>query len=167
LSKTFAIGDTHFNHKNILKPECEPIRKKLLGCETVEEMNQKIIERWNDVVGKNDLVYHLGDFSFGVFDARQLNGHKILILGNHDRSADRMLDAGFVECLPWAEVEWNKHILLSHCPFEKLPKNYYQIHGHIHSKPAPTEKHFCVSIEHLPNGQPIDLRVIMKQWKLI
>src|SRR5690606_13039490 len=53
------------------------------------EADQYMIDRWNDVVGDDDIVYHLGDFAFGdpayakqVF--RQLNGRKFLILGNHD-----------------------------------------------------------------------------------
>ena len=51
-------------------------------------MNQKLIENWNSVVGPNDLVFHLGDFAFGGAEIwnktlPRLNGHKVLILGNH------------------------------------------------------------------------------------
>ena len=52
-------------------------------------MNQEIIKRWNSVVSKNDIVYHLGDFAFGNKNfiesiVNQLNGKIYLILGNHD-----------------------------------------------------------------------------------
>jgi calcineurin-like phosphoesterase family protein len=55
-------------------------------------MNETLIENYNKVIKKNDIVYHLGDFSFakyeeanGIFE--RLNGQKILIEGNHDSDA--------------------------------------------------------------------------------
>lgn len=53
-------------------------------------MNEEIIRRWNETVGPDDTVYHLGDVALGPIREslaciRRLNGHKILILGNHDR----------------------------------------------------------------------------------
>jgi calcineurin-like phosphoesterase family protein len=53
-------------------------------------MNCVLIEKWNKIVGKDDLVYHLGDFCFkGKSTADifldKLNGEIILIKGNHDR----------------------------------------------------------------------------------
>jgi calcineurin-like phosphoesterase family protein len=65
----------------------------------VNEMNQTIIDNWNDKVGENDIVYHLGDialyFTKPQRDAYQailevllqLHGHLILIKGNHDNRA--------------------------------------------------------------------------------
>lgn len=50
------IGDTHFNHTNIIQYCDRPFTN-------VEEMNDYIIQQWNSVVGKNDTVYHLGDFA--------------------------------------------------------------------------------------------------------
>ena len=53
-------------------------------------MNEDLIYRWNSVVGVNDIVFHLGDVQLGggnklmdnIFP--RLNGHIILITGNHD-----------------------------------------------------------------------------------
>ena len=82
---TYVIGDTHLFHENILK--YEPSRRKYLegGFPSHEDW---LIENWNSVVKENDLVIHLGDFSFKphIFAeyALFLNGKKILIAGNHD-----------------------------------------------------------------------------------
>ena len=85
----FLISDTHFFHQNIL--EYEPSRKIIYqyGYSNQEDF---LLDRWNKVVGSNDWVLHLGDFSFKEFDEELLavlgeflNGNKILILGNHDK----------------------------------------------------------------------------------
>lgn len=52
-------------------------------------MNQVLIDNWNKTVNKNDIIYNLGDFSFGSVEQtnnilKQLNGNKHLIIGNHD-----------------------------------------------------------------------------------
>jgi calcineurin-like phosphoesterase family protein len=78
----FFTSDTHFNHARMLTVEKDP-----RPFTTVEEMNEVIIERWNARVTNSDLVYHLGDFTLnGEHDPflQRLNGHKFLILGNHD-----------------------------------------------------------------------------------
>ena len=50
-----------------------------------------LINVWNEQVGKNDIVYILGDFCLGGKEVTQrilsrLNGKKCLIIGNHDKS---------------------------------------------------------------------------------
>ena len=81
----FFTSDTHFCHEKIIAYTKRPFT-------SVDQMNQTIIKNWNSIVKKDDLVYHLGDFAFRynmkiLEDLRkQLNGHIILIAGNHDRS---------------------------------------------------------------------------------
>ena len=60
--KVFFTSDTHFNHANIIK-FCE----RPFG--SIEEMNEALIANWNRVVGKDDIVFHLGDFCFGGSEA--------------------------------------------------------------------------------------------------
>jgi calcineurin-like phosphoesterase family protein len=65
-------------------------------------MNKELIKRWNNTVKKTDRVFHLGDFCLGLKEnielARLLNGKKILIKGNHDRTNNQIyLDNGFAE----------------------------------------------------------------------
>lgn len=52
-------------------------------------MNEVLIKNWNETVGPDDTVYHLGDLALGdksswegIFS--RLNGYKVLIVGNHD-----------------------------------------------------------------------------------
>jgi calcineurin-like phosphoesterase family protein len=94
MTKWFT-SDNHFFHKNIIE-----------YCERpffyVQEMNRVMIERWNERVQPNDTVYHLGDFAFGSRDKiqsslKKLNGHIILVRGNHDKGVQAMLESGFPE----------------------------------------------------------------------
>lgn len=79
----FFISDTHFGHKNIIQFCDRPFA-------TVEEMNEALINNWNNVVGEDDTVYHLGDVALGKWVEwdgllSQLNGYKVLVVGNHER----------------------------------------------------------------------------------
>lgn len=82
---TFVISDQHFGHEKIVAWEnSREARRIELGYASWEEM---LIDKHNSVVGQDDNVLFLGDFSFkspGVY-AKLLNGKKHLILGNHDR----------------------------------------------------------------------------------
>ena len=49
ISKTYLIADTHFNHKRIIEYCKRPYSN-------VEEMNEDLIRKWNNVVSKNDIV---------------------------------------------------------------------------------------------------------------
>lgn len=78
----FLTSDLHFYHERIISLCNRPF-------DSVEEMNEKLIENWNSVVGKNDIVFNLGDFCWGGTTKwnsilERLNGHQYLILGNHD-----------------------------------------------------------------------------------
>ena len=84
--KLFFTSDTHFFHKNILKYCNRPF-------ENVQEMNQEIVKRWNEVIPKDAIVFHLGDFSLTAnmkeLDSliHKLNGDIHLIIGNHEKDA--------------------------------------------------------------------------------
>lgn len=82
--KTFFTSDLHFGHENVIEFDGRP-------WNTVEEMNEELIKRWNNRVEKGDIVYVLGDLIWKTMtnDAasliKRLNGQIILIKGNHDR----------------------------------------------------------------------------------
>lgn len=141
--KTYFIADTHFDDENILRYENRPF-------ESVHEMNQAILEKWNEKVGVDDAVYIIGD----VGNARcikMLNGRKYLIKGNHDTfNNDYYRQAGFEEVydLP---VIYNSFWMLSHEPLyinNNMP--YANIFGHVHANPnycSASSHGVCVSVE--------------------
>ena len=115
MNNTWFISDQHFTHKNILEFEKRPFF-------TIEEMQVKMIDAWNAVVGKYDTVYVVGDFCFGkhlVWESilDQLKGNVTLIKGNHDRTKviDRVKEDGFLE-----EIHTVGHLL-------KMDKYYLNI----------------------------------------
>lgn len=80
---TFFTSDTHFGHARIIELCARPFSD-------VDEMNEEMIRRWNETVGPDDLVFHLGDVALGKIAESlplvgRLNGKKVLVPGNHDR----------------------------------------------------------------------------------
>lgn len=135
--KLFFTADTHFNHTNILKFCNRPFN-------SVEQMNETLIDNWNRVVGKDDTVFHLGDFCLGgaaewtkLLD--RLNGKIYLILGNHDLKNIRQ---GFIQRFEHVALQMfitvdKQKIYLSHYPFlcfEGSYKDVWQLFGHVHTR---------------------------------
>lgn len=163
INKTYLIADTHFNHKRIIEYCKRPY-------DTIEDMNEDLIKKWNKVVSKNDTVIHVGDFGFGSFDELKrifdkLNGIKYLIMGNHDLRAGYNFykDLGFVEVFKKEMVFGN--LVFSHKP-KKIPDNFINIYGHIHNSDVPIEyddeKHKCVSVEKI-NYTPVNLEELLEE----
>lgn len=134
----FFTADTHFNHANILRFCNRPFAD-------VEEMNETIITRWNQVIGNDCHVFHLGDFCQGgsaewsrLLD--RLNGKIHLIVGNHDL---KNLRQGFMnrfeEVVMQQRIEVEtKSIYLNHYPFlcfeGGYKSNVWQLFGHVHTR---------------------------------
>ena len=144
--KVWFTSDLHFWHKNICKYCNRPY-------ETVEEMNQGIIDNWNSVVKEDDIVFVLGDLGFcGIEKLRplmsQLKGKIILIQGNHDPDSvistlyyekiindfDKLMSITIIgdeECP-------NQELTLCHFPmidWYNKEKGSWMIHGHQHQLP--------------------------------
>jgi calcineurin-like phosphoesterase family protein len=113
-------------------------------------MDQFMIQAWNSVVKKDDLVYHLGDFALAPKNrkkeiVRQLHGYKIAIRGNHDAGPFHMKEIGFDENYPWMSLNLtreelpDKRILLIHDAAKYLKGSGkqdafdYILCGHVHS----------------------------------
>lgn len=76
-------SDLHLGHTNIIKYTNRPYH-------TAEEMNEALVDNWNSAVSADDTVWVLGDVALGPIKESLaliglLNGHKILLPGNHDR----------------------------------------------------------------------------------
>lgn len=137
----YYIADCHFGHEKVRLLDGRPFK-------TVEEMDEYMIDRWNQVVcKKKDEVVILGDFCMRK-GARvnellsRLNGKKYLITGNHDRIflKDKEFDAGLFEWIrPYAELhDNNRKVVLSHYPIICYNGQYhgkagYMLYGHVHN----------------------------------
>lgn len=129
----YLSSDYHFGHSNILKYSKRPFSD-------VEEMNDAIINNHNSVVKPDDVLFFLGDFAF--CDARRaneflgrMNGHKILVIGNHDfKLRDKFV--GFKEIWDQKSLELaGQWFFLNHYAMRSWDKQHYgsiQCHGHSH-----------------------------------
>ena len=129
----YFTSDTHFYHDNIIKYCNRPFNN-------VEEMNNKIIEYWNNKVSKDSIVFHLGDFAFcNEYKMKelvsQLNGDIIFIMGNHDFKNKKFLNSVFSEIYSqlYLTIE-GQSIYLNHFPLLCYPKRDWNLFGHVHSK---------------------------------
>ena len=100
MSNIFFTSDTHWGHKNICfgESEWDDKTKSCRKFDTLQEMNETIVRKINSVVKEDDILYHLGDFSFGGINniwefRKQINCKNIhLILGNHDHNVKKDRD---------------------------------------------------------------------------
>ncbi len=130
-------ADLHFGHSEVINFDHRPFADR-------DEMDAVLIKLWNERVQDDDTVYIVGDVCFKSHHnpdwyLRQLKGHKILIVGNHDWP---LLDSpkacsyfeGIEKMLEIKDGE-NK-IVLCHYPLTEWNGYYYgswHIYGHIHN----------------------------------
>lgn len=165
----FFTADHHFNHQNVIKYSKRP-------WFTVEEMNNALIQKWNNRVSKEDRVFVLGDFALankGTIRTivPQLNGTKILVRGNHDAYRSPFYaEAGFHAISPYPMLYTDKsgaidgQFILSHEPVNPLAPGLLNIHGHMHNNENPkfyAPNHICVSVE-MTNYAPVTLKEILR-----
>ena len=162
MDKVFFIGDLHFWHHNIIKYCNRPFQD-------TEDMTECLIKNWNSTVGKNDIVYVVGDFALCgkqklVETARRLNGRKRLILGNHDRASHKTYEEAGFERIYDCPIILDNLYLISHIPLEGVCGPYVNIFAHIHTDsayPDVSRNGFCVSAERI-QYTPIDFEEIKK-----
>jgi calcineurin-like phosphoesterase family protein len=114
-------------------------------------MNQVLIDNWNMVVDHDDLIICCGDFSLGsskdaINVLKKLNGHKLLIRGNHEKSvlnsreAMDFFDGGVYDLLEVTILDEEvsdgfQDIILCHYPmvvWDKSHRGSWQLFGHVH-----------------------------------
>lgn len=166
MSRKFVISDTHFGHENIIKLTGRPF-------ETVDRMDEFMVDCWNSVVKPNDEVWHLGDFAYRVKDFdylegvfRRLHGRKYLVLGNHDGLDTRRL--------PWASVAQqyvgklgSLKVHLYHYPIREWDgywRGTVHLHGHTHGSLPNTDGSMDVGVERL-GYVPMDLEDVAEKFK--
>jgi calcineurin-like phosphoesterase family protein len=129
-------SDTHFGHKNIIKFSSRPFKDE-------NHMDEELVKSWNEVVHKDDDVYHLGDVSLGnptkLTDIlNRLNGNIHLITGNHEKSVFKKTTnvERFVWIKNYHEMTVDKQfIVMCHYGFRVWNKSHHgswMVYGHSH-----------------------------------
>jgi len=149
-------SDLHINHNTIIE-YC----KRPFG--STNEMNNAMVQRWNEKVLDSDTVYVVGDMFLGDHAPaskviRDLRGHKVLITGNHDRSPRTMKECGFAEVFQRKSITLldGRRAMMCHKPLPDSVIGDYdlQIHGHRHSLPIVSGRRINVCTD-LWNFTPI------------
>lgn len=138
MSEIYFISDTHFGHHNIIDFDKRPF-------DSVEEMNEQMIKKWNSNIKNQDTVYHLGDFSVGLNGKKQLelltrlNGQIHFISGNHDLKMPRYVKDKFSSFSDGVKIIRinDESVFLSHYPVlcytGHFKDNCYHFYGHVHN----------------------------------
>lgn len=144
----YFTADFHFGHSKILREDYSN-----RPWASIEEMNEALIENYNNIVGDKDEVYILGDFSFcdpAPFIER-LNGKKYLINGNHDRRWKKKLEPHFEWMKDLHVLRHNKkHYILCHYAMRTWYNSHYgtfQLHGHSHGTLPPIGRQMDVGVD--------------------
>lgn len=140
----YYISDLHFFHESL------NTRMDKRGFDTVEEMNEYMVNKWNKKVRKKDETVIIGDLSWGTAEQTnellgRLNGRICLIIGNHDRVVRQLKfnSSRFEWIKPYEELSDNKRkVVLCHYPIMCYNGQYrvdehgnpkaYMLYGHVH-----------------------------------
>ena len=157
--RLFFTSDTHYNHANICSATTtwnEPVTRR--EFKTLEHMNAHLVGNINEVVGQDDILFHLGDWSFGGFEQIQKFREQIvcrnvhIITGNHDHHIEnnrencQMLFSSVNKYLDLV-VKYNvgtplmgeQRFALMHFPiasWDNMARGAIHLHGHVHFKPT-------------------------------
>jgi len=142
-------GDTHFGHGGAIGRFKRPFR-------SVAEMDEALVGRWNETVGRGDEVWHLGDFAYRMAPDRiaallaRLNGAKHLVTGNND-GPDTAALSGWASVQAYVElVQDGARLVLCHYPFRTWNGMYrgaYNLHGHSHGQLAGLTRQVDVGVD--------------------
>ena len=165
MNKTFVTSDTHWGHANIIRFCNRPFK-------SVEDMDAYMINKWNETVGVDDTVFHLGDIAFlpgeKIVDIlMSLNGKIKLVPGNHDKRFLKYkkkcdIDPSKFEVLdPLLEINLEgRQFTFCHFPLQEWNGSYaggtVHLHGHTHSKlvsTSSTDLRIDAKYTMMPNGE--------------
>lgn len=154
--RVFYTSDTHYNHTNMCRGVSKwPDPNDTRDFQSLGQMNSAIVNSINSIVKEDDILFHLGDWSFGGYESitefRNLIACKNihLLLGNHDHHIER--DKGgtrqlfsSVNSLLSLEIviptfknqpSIKKTLILCHYPiasWQDLNRGAIHLHGHTH-----------------------------------
>jgi calcineurin-like phosphoesterase family protein len=145
----FFTSDHHFGHGGARGLFARPFA-------TTTAMDAAMVARWNEVVGPDDEVWHLGDFAVRQSAARMnellavLAGTKHLIIGNNDGPATTGLPQ-WASVQHYAELEADDAwLILCHYPlrsWNRMNRGALNLHGHSHGRLAPLPRQVDVGVD--------------------
>ena len=173
----YITSDTHFGHRNIFGPK--GFEESRAHFKSADQMNEVIIQNWNNKITQHDTVIHAGDVSLYMLPKetfhllRRLNGNIEIIIGNHDdsRTIKYLLDNNYSYN---GNPKFTIHDVGKRIKFNK--KEYYITHyplalgarrgrlrnfcGHIHSNKTEAPNQLNIGIDspeigERPFGEPI------------
>jgi calcineurin-like phosphoesterase family protein len=157
----FFTSDHHFGHGGARGLFKRPFA-------STARMDAAMLARWNQVVGRGDTVFHLGDFAVRPSAGRvgellaALAGEKHLITGNNDGPAATGAP-GWASVQAYAELELDGTLLvLCHYPlrsWHRMARGALDLHGHSHGRLAPLARQVDVGVD-LWDFRPITLAQI-------
>lgn len=156
----FLVSDTHFGHNGVCHFMRADGETKLRPWDTVEEMDEEMVRRWNERVKPSDKIYHLGDCVINrraLKTLARLNGDKVLIRGNHDIFRDDEYRQYFRELRAYHVMNG---MLLSHIPVHAASVGRFgtNIHGHLHANRVMKATGFNNKTGEIVYGDEIDPR---------
>lgn len=128
--KVFLISDVHFDHENIIRYCDRPF-------DSTRQMNETILQNWNDTVQENNHMYFLGDMTFGRkkrpidYWLGKLSGKIYYIRGNHD--TDSTIERAIIIPERYGIKYKNHEFLLMHYPHRPHGYDGWIIHGDKHN----------------------------------
>lgn len=147
----FFTSDTHYMHTNICRGTTRWSNADgfTRNFDTLDQMNDRIVNGINAAVGQDDILFHLGDWSFGGFERieefrNRINCKNIhIVLGNHDHHIERDREdirRLFTSVNQYLELEvkgkdWEQNYVLMHYPiisWNKMNDGVIHLHGHVH-----------------------------------
>ena len=190
--RLWFTSDTHFNHANICSATTTWNKEggnNFRIFNSLDTMNDRLVAGINASVGQDDILFHLGDWSFGGFESiRQFRDRLVcknihLILGNHDQHIARNKDDvqeifSSVHNILDLIVKWNvgtptqdeAKFMLMHFPiasWDNLARGVIHLHGHVHLPPhrrIGPGKMMDVGVD--GNGlEPIDMKEVLTIMK--
>ena len=168
----YLVSDTHFGHLGVCKFMRADGVTKLRPWSSPEEMDEAMVQNWNETVKPNDKVYHLGDVVINrrsLKTLQRLNGDKVLIRGNHDIFRDSEYREYFRELRAYHVMNG---LILSHIPLHpgSLQRFGTNVHGHTHSNRVMLDdntidvRYHCVCVEQT-DFRPILFEDVLRRIK--
>ena len=170
-------SDTHFGHTNIAGPSVSNWKEGYRNFNSVHEMNKELMYQINRNVKEDDILYHLGDFSFSGGNPKTYRDQIIckqihIILGNHDKKK-AIEKASFSSVSNYLEINHNKiKLCLFHYSmrvWNKCHRGSIHLYGHSHNSIKEHGKSMDVGVDSIYSikgeYRPISIEEIFKYMK--